>query len=292
MDNTTVSAPPSQDPTLGKTEFDATAAERAAIDEVVPQYFDLAAAFELVTSKAPQLAQFEEAFDALPKFDKTLPRRAVTYAHAALHAAVLEQFAPPNLTDAETAAIATCVELYPKFASTAQLLAAEKLLPATVLSAPPVGTSHRDRAHGMHRLVFIFREHESAVVNNSIIKSETIEAAAKAVAIALPAFSDRSLPSEAQRAAQRERQKCAMLLFHAWNQTRRAVSWLRWDEQDADQWAPSLYAQRGPRSEKQKSDEREDSERKPVEPAKPAEPAAPAQPAQKPLVPQDDPFVR
>lgn len=289
MQTKAASTPASQDSTLGKTEFDATAAERAAIDEVVPHYFDLATAFELVNSKAPQLAQFDEAFDALPSFDKSLPRRAVTYAHAALHAAVLEQFAPANMNDAETAAIATCIELYPKFASTAQLLAAEKLLPATVLSAPPVGTSHRERAHGLHRLVFIFREHESAVVNNSIIKRETIETAAKAVAIALPAFSDRTQPSEAQRAAQRERQKCVMLLFHAWNQTRRAMHWLRWEEQDADQWAPSLYAQRASRSEKAKTDERDDSERKPTEPAQPAQPA---QPAPKPLVPQDDPFIR
>lgn len=283
------------DSTAGQSAYEATAAEREAITEVVPNNFDIAQAYDVVVANAPRLEQFADELAVITAFDPTLPKRAITYANAAVHAAMLERFAPPSMSKDESDAVALCVELYPKFFSTAESLVKESLLPATVMAAAATGLTHRDRVHAMNRFVFAFRAHESVIVNNSTIKRETIEKVANAVAIALPALSARDLPSDAQRDAARERMKSAMLLFHAWNQTRRAMHWLRWEEQDADQWAPSFFSQRGARSEKSKPDTDSNPASKPVAPVTPVAPVAPAKPvegAAKPLVPQDDPFIR
>jgi hypothetical protein len=118
---------------------------------------------------------------------------------------------------------------------------------------------------------------------------------------------DRASSSEARAAATRDRQLAATLFARTWSEIRRAVTWLRWNDGDADTLAPSLYSvDGGRRASRDDSSERRAEPARPQDPSHPAQPARPANPlpadkrdeleragsAVRPLVPQDDPFIR
>ncbi|AUX22078.1 uncharacterized protein SOCEGT47_025790 [Sorangium cellulosum] len=76
-----------------------------------------------------------------------------------------------------------------------------------------------------------------------------------------------------------KRARAFSLLVHAYDQTRRAVAYLRWDEGDADTIAPSLYKGRAGRTTSSSSDTAD------TPPDEAPGPTAPASPGTAPPVP-------
>ncbi|WP_437627106.1 hypothetical protein [Sorangium sp. So ce1151] len=70
-----------------------------------------------------------------------------------------------------------------------------------------------------------------------------------------------------------KRARAFALLVHAYDQTRRAVAYLRWNEGDADTVAPSLYKGRGGRATAS-SDTASPEDEAPADTAAPASPGA------------------
>jgi hypothetical protein len=184
------------------------------------------------------------------------------------------------------------------------MLMAEGLFDPKVLAAARSGTSVRDRASDLSVLTVEYRANEAKLAGKMPLSREDIARAAYVSRAVIDSLVDRASSSEARAAATRDRQLAATLFARTWSEIRRAVTWLRWNDGDADTLAPSLYSVDGGRRAS-----RDDSSERRAEPARPQDPAHPARPANplpadkrdeleragsavRPLVPQDDPFIR
>ncbi|WP_437591731.1 hypothetical protein [Sorangium sp. So ce1000] len=71
-----------------------------------------------------------------------------------------------------------------------------------------------------------------------------------------------------------KRARAFALLVHAYDQTRRAIAYLRWNEGDADSIAPSLYKGRGGRTASSSDTAAAPDDTAPADPTAPAAPGA------------------
>jgi hypothetical protein len=267
-----------------RADFDATRAERVTIDPTTRSTFDLTGGYVLVSGALPSLRLLHERFEkALPEFDVSLLRKVDVYGRAALYAQSVER-STTNTGAAHHAHMVEEVEtLYSRFYRNAEFLVAEGLFDAKVVTNARTGTSVRDRATDLRVLAVEFASKESSLAGRTLITRANIEHAFALSQSILDSLATRDAASEAQLIAQRDRQQAAALFARAWNEIRRAVTWLRWHEGDADRLAPSLYSLNNRRST--------DSNRERSEPPPPAKPDGPADPS-KPEPPTNDPAAR
>jgi hypothetical protein len=125
------------------------------------------------------------------------------------------------------------------------------------VEAVRAGQGNLDTANDLVALAALFTAGWKQVENRSTVRSEDVERAAQLGPQILVALGERNQPVAADpgKISPAERRQRAFTLFaNAYDQCRRAATFLRWNEGDVDDLAPSIYSGRTQRRTKPQAD--------------------------------------
>jgi hypothetical protein len=120
------------------------------------------------------------------------------------------------------------------------LRAADELVDATAVARIRGGSGNVDKANDLVALAALFSQSWDALHDKTAITRELVDEAALLGPSLLVALAEEPLPQPDD--ANGTRQRAFTLLVRAYDEVRRAVTFVRWAEGDADTFAPSLYA--------------------------------------------------
>lgn len=235
-------------PPQAAAAFDRALPEIAALspDRLVAINLDIPRAVSQVLGVLPGLLALRPAVaEQLQKHDLALLDRLETYALAAWHAHLMWL----SSRDPESAVkplLAEAVPLREDLLSDAEALARRGLLDAEAVAEIRAGQGHIDTANDLVALSALFSGSWPEIAGRTAATEEEVKRAGEIGPQLLASLGVREHgagPGPTEAADRRAR--AFALLVHAYDQTRRAVAYLRWDEEDADTIAPSLYKGRG-----------------------------------------------
>ncbi|WP_437278561.1 hypothetical protein WME90_46365 [Sorangium sp. So ce375] len=280
-------------PAAGKPAAPLQAA--AAFDRILPEIealsperlisikIDIPRAVSQVLGVLPGLLALRPAIaEQLQQHDIALLDRLETYAFAAWYAHLLwlssggaENALRPLLTEAAA--------LRENLLGDAEALARRGLLDAETVAEIRAGHGHIDTANDLVALSALLGGSWSDIAGKTAATEAEVKRAGELGPQLLATLGVREHgkgPGPTEAADKRAR--AFALLVHAYDQTRRAVAYLRWNEGDADAIAPSLYKGRGGRGASPS-----DTATEPEDVAAPGGAAAPAAPE---VVPEGAPL--
>ncbi|WP_437487723.1 hypothetical protein WME75_07390 [Sorangium sp. So ce1014] len=266
--------------------FDKTLAEIEALspDRLIAINLDIPRMVSQVLGVLPGLVVLRsDIAERLQKHDVALLDRLETYALAAWDAHLV-WLSSGGAENALKPLVEEAVPLRENLLSDAEALARRGLLDAEAVAEIRAGQGHIDTANDLVALSALFSGSWSEIAGKTAATEKEVNRAGEIGPLLLAALGVREHgkgPGPTEAADKRAR--AFALLVHAYDQTRRAVAYLRWNEGDADTIAPSLYKGRGGRSASSS-----DTAGAPQD-AAPAGPAAPASPgAAPPVLPPPD----
>jgi hypothetical protein len=229
-------------PHPGRVAFDATAADRAAVDlsTIAPYNLDATYAVAIARAIPARLNPHRATIAALPSSDvrhlDQLPvyADALEFAHATLTSRAARVRALPELA----------AEAYPLRAlllAYGDLLALKGRMPADVLTRLRQGSGYRDLVEDLNTLLVLFGDRPDALGPGSPVGVDDLERARQLTRqLSDQLGTDRDLTLTQDELAQ-ERRKIAHLLLTAHRELRRAVDYIRFHEGDAGALVPSLH---------------------------------------------------
>jgi hypothetical protein len=230
--------------------------EMMKIDESRYLYvnLDIMVATGTAIGKIAELVELRSQFlEELPKFDISLLDNLQTYSWAAMqtHSIYLGAYTTPESLPALVDEAAKLVDL---FQTDGLALAKRGLLSIAKLDALKGTNGFRNTASDVLTLANMFRSNWQAIAGKTCVtEAELTRAEVLAQQIqAAVSFKEQGPPNVADVA--RDRLQAYTLFFNAYDQVRRAVIYLRWNQGDADSIAPSLYAGRSNGRKKTTSD--------------------------------------
>ncbi|CAN91516.1 MULTISPECIES: hypothetical protein [Sorangium] len=235
-------------PPQAAAAFDRALPEITALspDRLVAINLDIPRAVSQVLGVLPGLLALRPAIaEQLQKHDLALLDRLETYALAAWHAHLmwLSSRAPES---AVKPLLAEAVPLRENLLSDAEALARRGLLDAEAVAEIRAGQGHIDTANDLVALSALFSGSWPEIAGRTAATEEEVKRAGEIGPQLLASLGVREHGAgPGPTAAADRRARAFALLVHAYDQTRRAVAYLRWDERDADTIAPSLYKGRG-----------------------------------------------
>lgn len=235
-----------EDETLCAEIYDRCLPELLAIEpgDVMTVNLDIAVAVCTVLGKLPTLQGLREAIAReLPAFDLTKLDRLEDYARCLSHAQTRAQTSPESanrLRAVATEAGALRTQLY----RDAQALACRGIISASGLEQYKGLNGYLNTASDLLILADVLTPQWPKIQGRCGATLEELQRAAKlAVRIHRLLGLREQEPARATETADM-RARAFTLFLKAYSQLRRAVVWLRWDENDADRFAPSLYVKR------------------------------------------------
>lgn len=228
--------------------FEQVQAELAALrdDELVTINIDILIAVTTVLGVVGELRMFRaELVAKLPDFDVERFDKLEVYARAAghAHALHLQVTSNPDLAPLVEAASALREQLL----TDATALARRGLIAGQALDSLKGPIGHRNLAFDLSALSSVLRASWSTLEGKTAIVLGELEQARFFADQLLTAVGLREQGPSAVSASALTRQRAFTLLVKAYDQARRGLSYLRWDEGDLDRIAPSLYERRATR---------------------------------------------
>ncbi len=226
-----------------------TAAERAALRpaDLLAINLDIPSAIATVIGALPRMKTFREAFvTALPNFDMAAFDALETYADALAYAHTAFLAASEPTADLP-ALLERATDMRDQLVSDATALARRGIVDAKRLADLKGGTGYLAIAYDLGALVRMIRERWSEISTKSAIQSFELDEAESLYEQITRAYGTRTRQSTAAAAQADDRQRAYTLFVKAYDQARRAIQYVRWEEGDADKIVPSLYAGRGGR---------------------------------------------
>ncbi len=217
-----------------------------AAEELAPITVDVSAAVTAVLAAAPKiLAHREEIVEQLPLHPIEPIDELTTYAHGAWYAHLLHTYASGSPESAK-AMIDEAQKLREDLLVAAEALAHRGMLDADVVAKIRKGQGHADTANDLTTLAQVFTASWSKVGSKTAVERSEVDRAAELgpavmVAIDVRKHGAKSTDTDGQRT------RAFALLARAYDGCRRALSYLRWAEGDADTIAPSLFKKRAGR---------------------------------------------
>lgn len=248
------SSAPTHDSTHFQAAYEATRADRESLDraDLLPINLDVGHTLTLVLSLAPGLIALRSQVESeLPKFDTKQLEQLDVYARALAYAQTV-YFAASTPTEHLPGLGERAAQIRDLFLSDAQALARRGVLDGKRLAELKGGVGYLNIASDVGVLARIFRENWNEVSQKSAIQASEVDEAERIFEQVTLAYAARARQPAQMLTATEDRQRAFTLLLRAYDETRRAVTYLRWREGDADKIAPSLWAGRGGR-EKQKA---------------------------------------
>jgi hypothetical protein len=185
----------------------------------------------------PQIVAELTLFD-LVRFDKLQDfTHAVGYAHAIYMAACGPAEILPDL-----ARQAVALRKQILFDTTA--LAKRGLIDGRRLTELKGPVGYNNLAFDLMALASLLRGSWNSILGKTPLQIEEVSQAASMATQLLDAVAQRDQAPESVTEATEIRHQAFTLFVGAYNQARRAIGYLRWDEGDVDEIAPSLYAHR------------------------------------------------
>jgi hypothetical protein len=210
---------------------------------------DIPQAVSIVLGVVPQLKSFRAQIQkSLPDHPLHSFDKLETYALAAYHAHIL--WLPPETRENRVAALLDeATPLRENLLGDAEALARRNLLDPDAVAAIRAGQGNIDKANDLVALSALFTTKWDDVKHKTAATLDEVHRAGELGPLLLAALGvrDHGVPLEPVKAAD-QRRRAYTLFFRAYDETRRAIGYLRWHEGDAEDIAPSLYKGRGPRA--------------------------------------------
>ena len=256
--------------TSGAWRSPATSARRALpASALLVINLDIQVSTAQALSTAPNLQALRSGVAALPNFDLAQYDNIVPYTLALIYANNRYQSIS---TPAEELPVLLeeATRMRNIFAADTNAVAARGIVDGTKLSELKSGTGYLDVASDLGTLIIILRENWQKVSANSGIKPAELDSAEALSERLTMAYAARSQGTTKLTEASDDRQRAFTLFVNAYDQARRAVTFLHWGEDVADKLVPSLWKGRGGRGGSSK----DDSQAQPANGPGPASPAA------------------
>jgi hypothetical protein len=189
----------------------------------------------------------------VPNFDITLLDKLETYSLGLIHAHTL--FLGANTPPAAVTILAEEVGKFRELLlSDASALTKRGLLHPAQLSELKGPAGFRNIATDVITVVNILRGSWAIISSKTGVTAEELNNAEVVAVRLINTLATRAQTPAALTTVNRERQQAYTLFINAYDQVRRAISFLRWDKDDADSIAPSLYAGRNTSHKKNGTD--------------------------------------
>ncbi|MFO0589947.1 MAG: hypothetical protein U0441_20565 [Polyangiaceae bacterium] len=232
---------------------------------------DIPRAVSIAVGAVPHLAKLRDAAAKLPGFDIANIDRLGTYALAAWYAHLLAL--PVSNESTVNALLEEAKPLREDMLDAAELLAKKKFFDKEVVKAIRAGTGNIDTANDLVALAALYTAGWSRVEHKSPVEWAEVERASLLGPEILVALGERDQPGVQLAAGStptEQRARAFTLFFNAYDQARRAATYLRWNEEDAEMFAPSLFPGRGRRTSSEEASPAAAPAPLPASPAAPA----------------------
>jgi hypothetical protein len=195
----------------------------------------------------PKIIKFRDAMVALSGFDADNIDQLETYALAA-HATQTRMLASSTPPEDFAKIVEETTELRAQFVSDATTLARRGLIDDVPLGLLKGTTGYKNIASDVMTLSTIFRDAWPRIVGKACVTEEELDHAEVLSDVLINDVGIREQSPAAKAASALERQQAFTLFTNAYDQVRRALTYLRWSEGDVDDIAPSLYSGRKKRA--------------------------------------------
>jgi len=230
--------------------FAAVEPEMAQLDDshLVAIKIDIPTAVSVVLGALPAIRPLrDDIVVQLPQFGMTYFDKLETYALAAWYGHIVALPAPAGNRQVKDL-VEEATPLRATLLSDADALASRGLVSTDAVNAIRAGQGHIDTANDLVGLAALFTTSWGEIQGKTAATLAEIEHAAQLGPQLLTALGVRDQTRVTPSEAADRRVRAFSLLVRAYDQIRRAVSYLRWDEDDGDTIAPSLYKGRGART--------------------------------------------
>jgi hypothetical protein len=234
--------------------YEKTTADRAALnrDELGQINLDVDTVVTTALTSAAQLASIQaEISELTPPAIASRFARLKEYGQALAHAEaiylVATQPAPelPVLHD-------RALKIRLLIASDAKVLALRGLVDQRILDDLKGPVGYTNTTSDLSALIALYRLNWSKLAELTSIKASDLEEAQNAYQALMTAIVNKAETAASVEDATDQRNRAYALVLKAHDQARRAIMFVRWDEQDGDKYVPSLWAGRGFRPKKDK----------------------------------------
>lgn len=219
--------------------------EALTVDELAMMNVDLVSATSIALGVAERIVAHRERMAKLPEFEVGYVDRLVDYAKAAWFVYVTNLPAPEPAEAGQL--LNEVVELRAKLLMWATpLVGAGKLDPAAIARIKE-GSGNKDAAGDLVALVGLYRAKWEDVKSICGVTEQDLTRGAEIGPAVFAMISRREFQTSSLSDATLRVRRAWTLLDRAYSQCRRALSFLRFDEEDADTLAPSLRRNQGGR---------------------------------------------
>ncbi len=262
-----------------------------AADDLLQVSVDPTAATAIALGARPRLlAMRKQLQENLPGFPAGMVDKIEDYAYALLYAHSVHQ-AATDPDDALPTLLAQADEMVGRLELDAKALAARGIIDPDSLDALTRQTGYKNRASDLQLLVTVLNGNWARIEGKVGTDRAELELASRLAGRIVRLMGQRDHSPAAIADASDKRARAFTLFSKGWDELRRGVAYVRWHEGDAEEFAPSLYANRG------KSRDTEPAQPK-TPPPQPQSPA-PGQPANGPVpvqrnlegIPGGSPFI-
>lgn len=188
----------------------------------------------------PKIQALRPELEKLSNFDIRVLDKLEDYLHAWLraNALFLGSALPPEGFSSLVAKVAAFRDA---FASDAQALVHRGVLGPETIAGLKGAVGHKNIAGDVLTLTTVFRSNWEKVSGRTCVTAAELDEADAALDELITDLGLRDQTPQSKEVTALERQQAYTLFVNAYDQIRRAVSFLRWSEGDADELAPSLF---------------------------------------------------
>jgi hypothetical protein len=222
--------------------------QKVSRDELVAINVDIPRAVSVAIGAIPRLAQLRGDATKLHDFDVANIDRLGTYALAAWYAHLLAL--PETMASTLTQLLERARPLREDMLLAAELLAHKGYFDNKAVEAIRAGQGNLDTANDLVALAGLFSAVWPQVEHRSTVEWDDVEQASLVGPQILIALGERNQSVDTRRGSAdlvERRARAYSLFWKAYDQCRRAASYLRWNHGDADEFAPSLHVGRSGR---------------------------------------------
>jgi hypothetical protein len=220
------------------------ASKALAATDLITINIDLPSAIATAVGKRPGIMALRDSAKALPGFDISAFDQLETYTLAAGHAHTLymgASTAPEAIIELNEKGMRLRNTLY----ADAVALATRNLISGDRIGEFKAKVGYKNLAFDLMALAGVFRGSWDKISGKTAITTDDLDQAELIGDQLVSAVGTREAAPASVAEISIQRQRNFTLFLNAYDQVRRAVGFLRWNEDDADRIAPSLYAGRG-----------------------------------------------
>jgi hypothetical protein len=223
------------------------------VNDLATINIDVTSAIATTVGKLPGILALRDSAQALPGFDATVFDQLETYTLATGHAHTLymgASSAPEAIVELNERGMNLRNTLY----ADAVALATRNLISGDRIGELKANIGYKNLAFDLMALAGVLRGSLDKIAGKTAITTEDLDQAELIGDQLVSAVGSREEAPASLADVSTQRQRNFTLFLNAYDQVRRAVTFLRWNEGDLDRIAPSLYSGRGNSNARTKPD--------------------------------------